>query len=91
MRRDIEIYLIRITSSDKYISRRINRIEINDDHKDAVSRFIWSNEFLFMISAELGDYDPRRHSVGYVTEFRFLANQTTELENRIVELHKTLV
>ncbi|KAF3426388.1 hypothetical protein E2986_11863 [Frieseomelitta varia] len=40
---------------------------------------------------ELGDYDPRRHSVGYVTEFRFLANQTTELENRIVELHKTLV
>lgn len=44
-----------------------------------------------IVSAELGDYDPRRHSVGYVTEFRFLANQTTELENRIVELHKTLV
>lgn len=43
------------------------------------------------IAAELGDYDPRRHSVGYVTEFRFLANQTSELENRIVELHKTLV
>ncbi|KOC70258.1 Band 4.1-like protein 4A [Habropoda laboriosa] len=45
----------------------------------------------YVVQSELGDYDPRRHSVGYVTEFRFLANQTTELENRIVELHKTLV
>ena len=47
--------------------------------------------FYFIFLAELGDYDPRRHSLGYVTEFRFLANQTTELEARIVELHKTLV
>lgn len=72
---------------------KLRDVKVNDwyDYKDAVSRFIWSNEFLFMIPAELGDYDPRRHSVGYVTEFRFLANQTTELENRIVELHKTLV
>ncbi|KZC10010.1 Band 4.1-like protein 4A [Dufourea novaeangliae] len=45
----------------------------------------------YVVQSELGDYDPRRHSLGYVTEFRFLANQTTELENRIVELHKTLV
>lgn len=44
-----------------------------------------------MFSAELGDYDPRRHSPGYVTEFRFLTNQTSELESRIVELHKTLM
>lgn len=56
------------------------------------------NNYLFshtciatVLSAELGDYDPRRHSPGYVTEFRFLANQTTELENRIVEIHKTLM
>lgn len=31
-------------------------------------------------SAELGDYDPSRHSPGYVSEFRFLANQTEEQE-----------
>lgn len=45
----------------------------------------------YVVQSELGDYDPRRHSPGYVTEFRFLANQTTELENRIVEIHKTLI
>ncbi|KAJ9591835.1 hypothetical protein L9F63_001652, partial [Diploptera punctata] len=40
---------------------------------------------------ELGDYDPRRHSPGYVSEFRFISNQTVELESRIAELHKGLV
>ncbi|KAK0170006.1 hypothetical protein PV328_010621 [Microctonus aethiopoides] len=45
----------------------------------------------YVVQSELGDYDPRRHSLGYVTEFRFLANQTAELEAKIVELHKTLV
>ncbi|XP_044017169.1 band 4.1-like protein 4 isoform X2 [Aphidius gifuensis] len=45
----------------------------------------------YVVQSELGDYDPRRHSIGYVSEFRFLANQTAELESRIVELHKTLV
>lgn len=45
--------------------------------------------FLF-ISAELGDYDPRRHSNGYVSEFRLIANQSKELENRVMELHQQL-
>nr|CAD7256049.1 unnamed protein product [Timema shepardi] len=44
-----------------------------------------------MTVPELGDYDPRRHSPGYVSEFRFLSNQTVELESRISELHKGLV
>lgn len=44
-----------------------------------------------MITAELGDYDPRRHSIGYVSEFRFISNQTVELESRIEELHKGLM
>ena len=48
-------------------------------------------EIFFCVSAELGDYDPRRHSPGYVSEFRFLSNQTVELESRIAELHKGLV
>ncbi|XP_034938241.1 band 4.1-like protein 4 isoform X2 [Chelonus insularis] len=45
----------------------------------------------YVVQSELGDYDPRRHSPGYVTEFRFLTNQTAELEARIVELHKTFI
>ncbi|CAG9796588.1 unnamed protein product [Diatraea saccharalis] len=40
--------------------------------------------------SELGDYDPRRHSSGYVSEFRLLAHQTPELEARAAEIHRTL-
>lgn len=40
--------------------------------------------------AELGDYDSRRHSPGYVSEFRLVANQSKELENRVTELHQQL-
>lgn len=43
-----------------------------------------------MRTAELGDYDARRHSTGYVSEFRLLANQSKELENRVGELHQQL-
>ncbi|XP_063225900.1 band 4.1-like protein 4 isoform X2 [Bacillus rossius redtenbacheri] len=45
----------------------------------------------YVVQSEMGDYDPRRHSPGYVSEFRFLSNQTVELESRIAELHKGLV
>ncbi|KAG8307859.1 hypothetical protein J6590_010292 [Homalodisca vitripennis] len=45
---------------------------------------------LSIVAAELGDYDPRRHSPGYVSEFRFLSNQTVELEGKIAEHHKDL-
>ena len=41
-------------------------------------------------TAELGDYDPKRHSPGYVSEFRFVPNQTEDLEVRISQLHKML-
>ena len=44
-----------------------------------------------IFSAELGDYDVSRHSPGYVSEFRFLASQTEELEQRIEEAHARLV
>lgn len=44
----------------------------------------------FSVSAELGDYDPRRHGPGYISEFRFVSNQSVELENKIAELHKEL-
>lgn len=41
-------------------------------------------------AAELGDYDHRRHGSSYVSEFRFLAHQTPELETRAAEIHRTL-
>ncbi|XP_059611522.1 band 4.1-like protein 4 isoform X2 [Phlebotomus argentipes] len=44
----------------------------------------------YVVQSELGDYDPRRHSVGYVSEFRLLSNQTRELESRVAELHQQL-
>lgn len=42
------------------------------------------------LPAELGDYDPRKHPLGYVSEFRLLNNQTKEIESRIHELHMQL-
>lgn len=51
-----------------------------------------SNDYFFILflTAELGDHDSRRHSSGYISEFRFIANQSPELENRISELHKSM-
>ncbi|KAJ8970091.1 hypothetical protein NQ314_001402 [Rhamnusium bicolor] len=45
----------------------------------------------YILQSELGDFDPRRHSIGYVSEFRFLPNQSVELEMRMAELHQTLI
>ncbi|XP_068626285.1 band 4.1-like protein 4 isoform X2 [Battus philenor] len=44
----------------------------------------------YVLQSELGDYDPRRHGPGYVSEFRLLSHQTPELESRAVEIHRTL-
>lgn len=41
------------------------------------------------MQAELGDYDAEEHIGNYVSELRFAPNQTRELEERIMELHKT--
>ncbi|NXU48425.1 E41L1 protein, partial [Turnix velox] len=43
----------------------------------------------YAVQAELGDYDAEEHVGNYVSEFRFAPNQTRELEERIMELHKT--
>ena len=45
---------------------------------------------ILRLSAELGDYDPSRHSPGYVSEFRFVAAQTEEMEEEIEALHRRL-
>uniref|UniRef100_A0A663MYX6 Erythrocyte membrane protein band 4.1 like 1 n=1 Tax=Athene cunicularia TaxID=194338 RepID=A0A663MYX6_ATHCN len=43
----------------------------------------------YAVQAELGDYDTEEHVGNYVSELRFAPNQTRELEERIMELHKT--
>ncbi|XP_052451184.1 band 4.1-like protein 1 isoform X4 [Carassius gibelio] len=42
----------------------------------------------YAIQAELGDYDPEEHGPDYISEFRFAPNQTRELEERVMELHR---
>ncbi|KAM6240000.1 protein 4.1 isoform 4-T4 [Porphyrio hochstetteri] len=43
----------------------------------------------YTVQSELGDYDPDLHSADYITEFKLAPNQTKELEEKVVELHKT--
>uniref|UniRef100_UPI00358FA527 protein 4.1-like isoform X2 n=1 Tax=Myxine glutinosa TaxID=7769 RepID=UPI00358FA527 len=43
----------------------------------------------YTVQAELGDYDPEEHGPDYVADFRFAPSQTRELEDKVVELHKT--
>ncbi|XP_066461643.1 band 4.1-like protein 2 isoform X2 [Eleutherodactylus coqui] len=42
-----------------------------------------------MLQAEVGDYDAEEHSADYISDFQFAPNQTKELEDKVVELHKT--
>ncbi|KAM4704730.1 band 4.1-like protein 3 isoform 7-T7 [Rhinophrynus dorsalis] len=43
----------------------------------------------YTVQSELGDYDPEEYGSDYVSEFRFAPNQTKELEDKVVELHKS--
>nr|XP_028579241.1 band 4.1-like protein 2 isoform X1 [Podarcis muralis]XP_028579242.1 band 4.1-like protein 2 isoform X1 [Podarcis muralis] len=43
----------------------------------------------YTLQAELGDYDPEEHNSDYIGEFQFAPNQTKEMEEKVVELHKT--
>lgn len=42
----------------------------------------------YTVQAELGDYDQDDHGADYVSDFRFAPNQTRELEERVMELHR---
>ncbi|XP_033943753.1 band 4.1-like protein 1 isoform X3 [Pseudochaenichthys georgianus] len=42
----------------------------------------------YTVQAELGDYEADEHGPDYVNEFRFAPNQTRELEERVMELHR---
>lgn len=41
------------------------------------------------LQAEVGDYDADEHSADYINDFQFAPNQTKELEDKVMELHKT--
>ncbi|KAM3841363.1 band 4.1-like protein 3 isoform 2-T7 [Vipera latastei] len=44
----------------------------------------------YTVQSELGDYDPDEYgSSDYVSEFRFAPNHTKELEDKVIELHKS--
>nr|XP_012295250.1 protein 4.1 isoform X5 [Aotus nancymaae] len=43
----------------------------------------------YTIQSELGDYDPELHAVDYVSDFKLAPNQTKELEEKVMELHKS--
>lgn len=44
-----------------------------------------------LLTAEVGDYDPEDHPPGYVAEFKMLPKQNAKMEEKIAELHQTLV
>ncbi|XP_036303464.1 protein 4.1 isoform X12 [Pipistrellus kuhlii] len=43
----------------------------------------------YTIQSELGDYDPELHGPDYVSDFKLAPNQTKELEEKVMELHKS--
>ncbi|XP_060235396.1 protein 4.1 isoform X12 [Meriones unguiculatus] len=43
----------------------------------------------YTIQSELGDYDPELHGIDYVSDFKLAPNQTKELEEKVMELHKS--
>ncbi|XP_013395604.1 tyrosine-protein phosphatase non-receptor type 4 isoform X4 [Lingula anatina] len=42
----------------------------------------------YAVQSELGDYNPEEHTDGYLSEFRFIPNQTENFEREVSELHK---
>jgi tyrosine-protein phosphatase non-receptor type 4 len=60
-----------------------NRLPVSEDMAVYLSAYA--------AQSELGDYDASIHTEGYLSEFRFVPNQTPELEARIAEAHRQLI
>lgn len=44
----------------------------------------------YLVQSEIGDYDPSEHKdLNYLKDFKFAPNQTPELEEKVMDLHKT--
>nr|CAH7720869.1 unnamed protein product [Callosobruchus chinensis] len=45
----------------------------------------------YLVQSELGDYDPDTMGKNYLKDFKFAPNQTPDLEEKVMELHRTQV
>ncbi|XP_072531559.1 protein 4.1 isoform X3 [Salminus brasiliensis] len=43
----------------------------------------------YALQSELGEYDPEVHGIDYAKELKLIPNQTKELEDKVMELHRT--
>ncbi|CAG5108261.1 Similar to cora: Protein 4.1 homolog (Drosophila melanogaster), partial [Cotesia congregata] len=43
----------------------------------------------YLVQSEVGDYDPQEHGRDYLKDFKFAPNQTSELVEKVMDLHKT--
>ncbi|XP_069687706.1 protein 4.1 homolog isoform X2 [Periplaneta americana] len=43
----------------------------------------------YLVQSEIGDYDADEHGRNYLKDFRFAPNQTPELEEKVMDLHRT--
>ncbi|XP_020294036.1 mesocentin isoform X4 [Pseudomyrmex gracilis] len=43
----------------------------------------------YLVQSEVGDYDPDEHGRAYLKDFKFAPNQTPELVEKVMDLHKT--
>ncbi|XP_053593823.1 uncharacterized protein LOC103579240 isoform X2 [Microplitis demolitor] len=43
----------------------------------------------YLVQSEVGDYDPQEHGRDYLKDFKFAPNQTPELVEKVMDLHKT--
>ena len=50
----------------------------------------WLHKFIFILLAELGDFDPLIHTAAFVSEFRFVPVETEEIEVEIRDFYKHL-
>ena len=45
---------------------------------------------VFWLTAELGDYDEEDHTPAFISEFRFMPNQSEEMEMEIYQKYQSL-
>lgn len=43
----------------------------------------------YLVQSEMGDYDPDTMGRTYLKDFKFAPNQTQDLEDKVIELHRT--
>lgn len=43
----------------------------------------------YLVQSEIGDYDIQEHGTTYLKDFEFAPNQTPELIEKVMDLHKT--